>query len=80
MKALIFDFDWVIHDTFEFHRNKIEEYFKIDFTKQDLKNLSNWSIFSNTNEKMNNAKRAQSIDEQDSIDDLIKQRKASRFK
>ncbi len=55
MKALIFDFDWVIHDTFEFHRNKIEEYFEIDFSKQDLKDLSNWSIFSNTNGKMENA-------------------------
>jgi phosphoglycolate phosphatase-like HAD superfamily hydrolase len=45
MKALIFDFDWVIHDTFEFHRNKIEEYFNIVLSKWDFRDMSNWSIF-----------------------------------
>ncbi len=45
MKALIFDFDWVIHDSFEFHRNKIEEYFNIAFSVEDFKRAHDWNIF-----------------------------------
>lgn len=45
MKAIIFDFDWVIHNTFEFHRNKIEEYFKITFTVENFKSVHDWNIF-----------------------------------
>ncbi len=52
MKALIFDFDWVIHDTFDFHRNKIWEFFNIDFSAEDLKDMQNWNIFSADNIKI----------------------------
>lgn len=45
MKALIFDFDWVIHDTFDFHRNKIEEYFKITFSPEKFKSIHDGNIF-----------------------------------
>lgn len=45
MKALIFDFDWVIHDTFDFHVKNIWEHFKIDFKGEKLKDMQNWNIF-----------------------------------
>ncbi|NDK07686.1 HAD hydrolase-like protein [Candidatus Gracilibacteria bacterium] len=48
MKALIFDFDGVIHDTFDFHRNKIEEYFKITFSEEYFKSIHDGNIFASS--------------------------------
>ncbi len=45
MKSLIFDFDWVIHDTFEFHRNKIIDYCKSNYSVEDFRDIHNWNIF-----------------------------------
>ena len=41
MKAIIFDFDGVIHDTFEFHRGKHQKFFGIDLPVQLFKDLHN---------------------------------------
>ena len=45
MKALIFDFDWVIHDTFDFHRNKIIDYCKSDFSVENFRSIHDGNIF-----------------------------------
>lgn len=45
IKALIFDFDWVIHDTFEFHKNKIKEFADYDIPDQLYRDLHNWNFF-----------------------------------
>jgi beta-phosphoglucomutase-like phosphatase (HAD superfamily) len=36
---IIFDFDGVLIDSFEFHRKKIEEFAKIELSINDYKNL-----------------------------------------
>lgn len=45
MKTIIFDFDWVIHDTFSFHLNKIKEFFKIDLSEENYRQLHDWNLF-----------------------------------
>jgi phosphoglycolate phosphatase len=49
MKAVIFDFDGVIHNTFDFHRKKIKEFYGIDFSKRDFEDIHNGNIFKNKN-------------------------------
>ncbi|MBT3817044.1 MAG: HAD family hydrolase [Candidatus Magasanikbacteria bacterium] len=46
MKTLIFDFDGVIHDTFEFHRGNINELFGVDVSMQEYKDMHNGNFFS----------------------------------
>lgn len=43
-KAVVFDFDGVIADTFEFHRKKIEEYFSIALSVDDYKLLHTGNV------------------------------------
>lgn len=52
MKTFIFDFDWVIHDSFEFHRTKIEKHCNIKLSPQEYKDLHNWNFFGNKNDKL----------------------------
>jgi len=47
MKAIIFDFDGVIHDTFEFHRKKIKEFTGIELSRNDLKNVHKKNFYFN---------------------------------
>lgn len=50
MKTLIFDYDWVINDSFDFFKNKISIFFDIDFSEDDFKNMHDWNIFNNSPE------------------------------
>jgi len=52
MKAVIFDFDGVIHDTFDFHLKKIEEYSGVKLSKQDFRDMFNGNVFKNAAEEI----------------------------
>ena len=54
MKAIIFDFDGVIQDTFNFHLNKIREFGKIDLSENDYRDLHNSNFHSNTSKLIKN--------------------------
>ncbi len=45
MKAILFDFDGVIHDTFEFHRQRVKEFTGHDFSVQEFKDIHNGNFF-----------------------------------
>ena len=44
-KAIIFDFDGVIHDTFEFHRTRVQEFSGAELPKQVYKDMHNGNFF-----------------------------------
>ncbi len=50
MKAIIFDFDGVIHDSFDFHRNKIIEFSGVELPEQVFKDIHNGNFFHNVPE------------------------------
>ena len=53
IKAIIFDFDGVIHDTFDLHVTKIKEFMDSDFNGEDLKKLHEGNInLQNDNKKV----------------------------
>ncbi len=54
MKALIFDFDWVIHDSFEFHRNKIKDFSGIWLDVQFFKDMHNGNFFDDIPKEVKN--------------------------
>lgn len=54
MKTIIYDFDWVIHDSFEFHRQKIKDFSWIELEVDEFRDIHNWNFFNNTNEKIKN--------------------------
>lgn len=45
MKSIIFDFDGVILDTFDFHYQHICQYTKLDISKEDYKNVLDGNIY-----------------------------------
>lgn len=47
MKAIIFDFDGVIHDTFEFHRKKTSEFARTELSADAFRDLHNGNFFEN---------------------------------
>ena len=47
VSSIIFDFDGVIEDTFEFHREKVRLFTGVKFSKKDFQDLHNGNIFSN---------------------------------
>lgn len=51
-KAIIFDFDGVIHDTFEFHRNTIGEFTGNLLSKEDFRDIHNGNFYANKNDKL----------------------------
>ena len=51
MKAIIFDFDGVLQDTFEFHRKKIKEFSGIDLSPEEFKNIHKKNFFLNVSDK-----------------------------
>lgn len=53
-KAIIFDFDGVIHDTFNFHKNNIKQIFGIDLSDQEFKDIHNGNFYQNTNHALKN--------------------------
>ena len=51
MEAIIFDFDGVIHNTFEFHFKRVKEFTGIDFSEEEFKDMHNGNFFKNKNGK-----------------------------
>lgn len=45
MKAILFDFDGVLHDTFEFHREKIAEFTGSELSPQEYRDMHNGNFF-----------------------------------
>ena len=54
MKAIIFDFDGVIHDTFDFHRNKVNEFAGVELSEQEFKDIHNGNFFQSVPEGIKN--------------------------
>lgn len=52
MKAIIFDFDGVIHDTFDFHKNKIHEFTGIYLSDQEFRDIHNGNFFHSVPKKI----------------------------
>ena len=52
IKAIIFDYDGVIHDTFHFHREQIKEFTGVDIPEDDFRDIHNGNFFVNKNEKL----------------------------
>lgn len=55
-KAIIFDFDGVIADTFEFHREHFKKYLNVSLSREEYRNLHKGNVFKgnglNENEKV----------------------------
>ncbi len=45
LKAVFFDFDGVIHNTFDFHRNKVTEFTGIDLSEDEYKDMHNGNFY-----------------------------------
>ena len=45
MEAIIFDFDGVIHNTFDFHRGKIKEYFGVELSADEYRDMHNGNFY-----------------------------------
>lgn len=45
MKAVVFDFDGVIHDTFDFHLQNVREVFGSHIREQDFRDIHNGAFF-----------------------------------
>lgn len=54
VKAIIFDFDGVIHDSFKFHQVKIHDFSGISLTDEEYKSLHDGNFFENTDNKVKN--------------------------
>ncbi|MDA3840590.1 MAG: HAD hydrolase-like protein [Patescibacteria group bacterium] len=54
MKAILFDFDGVIHDTFEFHRKKVKDFSGISLSKEDYRDMHKKNFYLNTPEEFKN--------------------------
>jgi phosphoglycolate phosphatase-like HAD superfamily hydrolase len=51
MKHLIFDYDGVLIDSFDFHLNKYNELYGIGLTAKELRDIHNGNFYNNTLEK-----------------------------
>ena len=52
MKAIIFDFDGVIHDTFDFHKKKIEAFAGVEFSEDEFRDVHNGNFFAHKSDKL----------------------------
>lgn len=52
MKAIIFDFDGVIHNTVDFHKDKIKEFSGVELSDDEFRNIHNGNFFANTVDKI----------------------------
>lgn len=52
IKAVLFDFDGVIHNTFDFHRNKVQEYTGIELSEDEYRDMHNGNFYSHTLDKL----------------------------
>lgn len=55
MKAVVFDFDGVIHDTFDFHLKNVRQVFGEHIPEQDFRDIHNGSFFQNPTNALRNA-------------------------
>jgi FMN phosphatase YigB (HAD superfamily) len=55
MKVIIFDFDGVIHDTFAFHKRKIEAFASVEFSENEFRDIHNGNFFAHKNDKLKDA-------------------------
>ncbi|MBI2112527.1 hypothetical protein HYT52_03265 [Candidatus Woesearchaeota archaeon] len=51
IKAIIFDYDGVLQDTFELHRAKIKEFSGVDLSVEDYKAMHDGNFFTNVTGK-----------------------------
>lgn len=56
MRAVIFDFDGVIHDTFEFHRKSIERFTGISLDEKDFRDMHSGNFFKAIPDAMKNVR------------------------
>jgi phosphoglycolate phosphatase-like HAD superfamily hydrolase len=56
MKHIIFDFDGVLADTFDFHLKKANELFHVELTAQEYKDMHNGNFHKHTLKKMSGFK------------------------
>jgi phosphoglycolate phosphatase len=49
IKAIIFDFDGVIHNTFNFHREKVGEFTGVQLSESEFRDIHNGNFFKNKN-------------------------------
>lgn len=54
MKTIIFDFDGVVENTFELHKNNVEKFTGAKFSKKGFQELHNGNILANKNIKLKN--------------------------
>jgi phosphoglycolate phosphatase len=52
MKVIVFDFDGVIHDTFAFHKKKIEAFAGVEFSDGEFRDIHNGNFFANKADKL----------------------------
>jgi HAD superfamily hydrolase (TIGR01549 family) len=52
IKAIIFDFDGVIADTFDFHWNNVLKFTGLKLSREDFKNLHNGNFYEHNNEAL----------------------------
>jgi len=52
VQAVIFDFDGVIHDTFEFHRDKIVKFSGVHLSAQEYRDMHNGNFHAHSVDKM----------------------------
>ncbi|MBP9711563.1 MAG: HAD family hydrolase [Candidatus Pacebacteria bacterium] len=51
-RTIIFDFDGVIHNTFEFHRQKVGEFTGVLLSEDDFRDLHNGNFFANKQDNL----------------------------
>lgn len=54
IRAIIFDYDGVIHNTFDFHREKVKEFTGVLLSEGDYRDLHNGNFFNNQNNQLQN--------------------------
>jgi len=54
VKAIILDFDGVIHNTFEFHRNKLQKFTGVKVSCEDFKKMHDGNFFDHQNNVLKN--------------------------
>lgn len=52
IKAIILDFDGVVHNTFDFHRKKIAEFSGVLLSENDFRKIHNGNFFKNENKQL----------------------------
>jgi HAD superfamily hydrolase (TIGR01509 family) len=54
IRAIIFDYDGVIHNTFNFHREKVKEFTGVLLSESEYRDMHNGNFFDNKNNRLQN--------------------------